>query len=63
LGLDEDGGFIGIETGGQIIERDFDDVVAYFLGHAEVIGQSLGVGNHDVDLIVIARILQFDSPS
>jgi hypothetical protein len=55
--LDENRGFARIESGRQIIEGDFDDVVAHLLRHAEIVGQCLSVGDHDVDLIIKTRIL------
>ena len=53
--LHHDLDLLGIETDGEIIERDFKDVGLKLLGMLEVIGQRLHVGDQDVGLIFVLQ--------
>ena len=57
-GLDENMGLGGVDAAGQIIQRHLQDVLAHLFRVVGVIGQGLCIGNHNVDLIVLAGVLQ-----
>ena len=57
-GLDKDRGFIRINAAGQIIQSDLNDILTDFLRMLCVVGERLGVCNHNVDLIVLAGVLE-----
>ena len=58
LRLDEDGGLFRVNAAGKVVQRHFKDVVAHFFRIVGIVGQSLRIGQHDVDFIKFARILQ-----
>ena len=60
-GLDEDVGLGGVDAHGQIVQRHLQDVLAHLLRVVGVVGQRLRIGDHDVDLIELAGILQADA--
>ena len=57
-GLDENMGLGGVDAAGQIIQRHLQDVLAHLFRVVGVIGQGLCIGDHNVDLIVLAGVLQ-----
>ena len=59
LGLDEDVGDLGIYSAGKVIQRHVEDVLPHLLGMFGVVGQRLGVRDHNVYLVIKAGILQF----
>ena len=59
-GLNKNGGFFGIKAAGQIIQRHLQNVAAHLLRVLGVVGQGLSVGDHDVDLVELAGVLQPD---
>ena len=61
-GLNADKGLIRIDTCGEIIEGDLDDVITYLLRVIPVIGQGLIVRDEDVDLVELTRVLKLYSP-
>ena len=50
--------FAGVEPAGEVVERHLQDVLAHLLGVLGVVGQGLRVGDHDVNLVKIAGVLQ-----
>ena len=60
-GLDEDVGLGGVDAHGQVVQRHLQDVLAHLLRVVGVVGQRLRIGDHDVDLIELAGILQADA--
>ena len=58
LGLDQQGGAGRVQAAGQVIQRHLDDVAAHLFRVVGVIGEGLGVGDHDEDLIEGAGVLQ-----
>ena len=60
-GLDEYCGLGGIDAAGQIVQRHLHDVAAHLFGMLGVVGERLRVGDHDVDFVVFAGILQPDA--
>ena len=61
-GLNADKGLIRVDTCGEIIEGDLDDVITYLLRVIPVIGQGLIVRDEDVDLVELTRVLKLYSP-
>ena len=59
VALDEDGGFLGIEPGGQVIESDVDGFQLEAAGVGVVGGQGVPVGDKEVAL-VLGGVLQLD---
>ena len=57
-GLDENMGLGGVDAAGQIVQRHLQDVLAHLFRVVGVIGQGLCIGDHNVDLIVLAGVLQ-----
>ena len=57
-GLDENMGLGGVDAAGQIIQRHLQDVLAHLFRVVGVIGQGLCIGDHNVNLIVLAGVLQ-----
>lgn len=51
-------GLGGVDAAGQIIQRHLQDVLAHLFRVVGVIGQGLCIGDHNVDLIVLAGVLQ-----
>ena len=51
----------GIKAAGEVVEGDFDDVLAHLLGVVGVVRQGLRVGYHDEYAFEFARFLQFDA--
>jgi len=45
--LDEDGRFGGVDTDGEVVKGDVEDVLAHFFGAFGVISEGLGIGDHD----------------
>ena len=54
---EKDNGCI-INTAGQVIESHLDNILADFLGVLRIIGERLGICDHNVDLIVLAGVLK-----
>ena len=61
-GLNADKGLIRVDTCGEIIEGDLNDVITYLLRVIPVIGQGLIVCDEDVDLVELAGVLKLYSP-
>lgn len=59
-GLDEDAGFFRVDADREVVQRDLKDVLPYLLRMLGVVGERLGVRDHDVDLVVLAGILKDD---
>jgi len=57
-GLDENMGLGGVDAAGQIVQRHLQDVLTHLFRVVGVIGQGLCIGDHNVDLIVLAGVLQ-----
>ena len=57
-GLDEQRGFLRIKTAGQVVESHLHDVLAHLLRMLGVVGKSLSVRDHNIDLIVETGILK-----
>ena len=57
-GLDADGDLLRVETDGEVVQHDVDDVIPDLGGVVRVIRQGLVVGDEDVDLIIQAGVLQ-----
>ena len=60
-GLDEDAGFFRVDADREVIQRDLKDVLTDFLRMLGVVGERLGVRDHDVDLVVFSGVLK-DNP-
>ena len=60
-GLDEDVCLGGVDAHGQIVQSDLQDVLAHLLRIVGVVGEGLCVGDHDIDLVELARVLQPDT--
>ena len=60
-GLDEDVCLGGVDAHGQIVQSDLQDVLAHLLRVVGVVGEGLCVGDHDIDLVELARVLQPDT--
>ena len=60
LRLDEQGGPGGVKTSGHVVERDLDYVLTHLLRVVGVVGESLGVGDHYVDLVELPAVLELD---
>ena len=58
LTLDEDGAFLGVETGSEIVEGHLDDVLSDLLRIVGIIGEGLDVGHKHKHPVIVARILQ-----
>ncbi len=58
VGLHQNGGFLRVDAAGQVIQRHLKDVVPHLLGMVEVVGQRLGVGDHEEQLFKLAAVLQ-----
>ena len=59
--LDEYGRLGGIDAAREIVERDFDYVLAHLVGIVGVVGERLRVGYHYENLLERARVLQLDA--
>ena len=57
-GLDENVGLGRVDAAGQVVQRHLQDVLAHLLGVIGVVGQSLCIGDHDVNFVVLAGVLQ-----
>ena len=60
-GLHEDMDFRWVNARGEIIQSDLNDVVPDFLDVPRVVGEGLGVGDHDEHLVEFAFVLKFDA--
>ena len=60
-GLDEDVCLGGVDAHGQIVQSNLQDVLAHLLRVIGVVGEGLCVGDHDIDLVELARVLQPDT--
>ena len=58
-GLDKQGGFCRVQTAGQIIQCNLQNILAYLFRIVRIIGQCLCIRNHNKNFIVFAGILQF----
>ena len=58
LRLDEERRLRGIQSAREIVEGDLEDVLPHFFRVVRIIGQRLGVGDHDEYFLEFARILQ-----
>ena len=58
LRLDEHRGFYRIKAAGEIVEGDFDDVLAHLFGMLGVVCQRLRIRDHDENLVVLAGVLE-----
>ena len=61
LRLHEKRGALGIEPRGEVVQSHFDDVLPHLLGIVGVVGEGLGIGDHDEDLLEFAGVLQLDA--
>jgi len=59
--LDEYGRLGVIDAAREIVERDFDYVLAHLVGIVGVVGERLRVGYHYENLLERARVLQLDA--
>ena len=60
-GLNEERRFLGIESGGKVVQSDFEDVFPYLIRIFGIVGQRLSIGDHDVNLIESTGILEFNA--
>ena len=60
--LDADCCFFGVDTHRKVVEHNVDDVVADFVGVVGVVGQRLVVGDKNVNLVELSRILKLNAP-
>ena len=58
-GLDKNSGFVRVNAASQVIQCNLDNVLAYFLRMLCIVCKSLGICDHNINLIIIAGILQF----
>ena len=56
-GLNENRGFLRVQTTGKIIECYLHDVLTNFLRVFCVIGQCLRIGDHNIDFVIVAGVL------
>ena len=56
-GLDENRGFLRVQTTGKVIECYLHDVLTNFLRVFCVIGQCLRIGDHNIDFVIVAGVL------
>ncbi len=59
--LHEDVAFVRVESGREVVECDFDDVLPNFFWVVGIVGKCLCVGYHDEDLVKFTRVLKFYS--
>ena len=57
-GLNKQCGFLRIKTAGQIIQRYLHDILADLFRMLRIVGQRLGIGDHNIDLIERPGILK-----
>jgi hypothetical protein len=57
-GLDKDVGLGRVDAAGQVVQCHLQDVLAHLFRVVGVVGQGLCVGDHHIDLIVLAGVLQ-----
>ena len=50
--------FTGIKAAGEVVEGDFDDVLAHLFGMLGVVCQRLRIRDHDENLVVLAGVLE-----
>jgi hypothetical protein len=53
LRLDQDGRLGRIDADGQVVQRHFDHVAVHLVGVVHIVGQRLGVGQHDELLEIV----------
>ncbi len=59
-GLDKHVALPGVEAAGHVVQRHLQNVLAYLAGVVEVVGEGLRVGDHEVELLEFAAVLQND---
>ena len=57
LRLDKNCGLSRVKPDGKIIQRDVQNIFVNLSGCAGVVGEGLGVGNHNVNFVELAGIL------
>jgi hypothetical protein len=56
VGLDEDGGALGVEASGEEVEGDVADVMAEGRGISVVGGESVQVGDEEIAVIPVLKL-------